>query len=91
MVELMPENAPERLFRPDVSITAWRRLCEHARGEAPAAAPLAEQLAAASAEVEQAAADRWALGSEVGTPKQIQAVDGLRGDAGWAAWDRGRL
>jgi phenylpropionate dioxygenase-like ring-hydroxylating dioxygenase large terminal subunit len=55
MVELMPENGPERLFRPDVSITAWRRLCEHARGEAPAAAPLAEQLAAASAEIEQAA------------------------------------
>jgi phenylpropionate dioxygenase-like ring-hydroxylating dioxygenase large terminal subunit len=46
MVELMPESAPERLFRPDVSITAWRRLCEHARGEAPEEAPLAHQLAA---------------------------------------------
>jgi hypothetical protein len=36
MVELMPETAPERLFRPDSSITAWRRLCEGARGEEPA-------------------------------------------------------
>ena len=36
MVELMPETAPERLFRPDASITAWRRLCEHARGAASA-------------------------------------------------------
>lgn len=44
MVELMPETAPERLFRPDVSITAWRRLCEHARGEAPAEAPLRGDL-----------------------------------------------
>jgi nitrite reductase/ring-hydroxylating ferredoxin subunit len=33
MVELMPMTSPERLFRPDASITAWRRLCEHARGE----------------------------------------------------------
>jgi phenylpropionate dioxygenase-like ring-hydroxylating dioxygenase large terminal subunit len=44
MVELMPETGPERLYRPDASITAWRRLCEHARGETPAEAPLAEQL-----------------------------------------------
>ncbi len=35
MVELMPETAPERLYRPDVSITAWRKLCEHARGVQP--------------------------------------------------------
>ncbi len=32
MVRLMPETAPQRLYRPDVSITAWRRLCERARG-----------------------------------------------------------
>src|SRR5262249_30708127 len=44
MVELMPETAPERLFRPDASITAWRRLCEHARGEAPPDASLEQQL-----------------------------------------------
>jgi phenylpropionate dioxygenase-like ring-hydroxylating dioxygenase large terminal subunit len=38
MVELMPNDlGPERLFRPDASITAWRRMCEHARGEGPAA------------------------------------------------------
>jgi phenylpropionate dioxygenase-like ring-hydroxylating dioxygenase large terminal subunit len=34
MVSLMPETPPERLYRPDVSITAWRKLCEHARGDA---------------------------------------------------------
>jgi hypothetical protein len=44
MVRLMPETGPERLFRPDASITAWRRLCEHARGEPAADASLAEQL-----------------------------------------------
>jgi phenylpropionate dioxygenase-like ring-hydroxylating dioxygenase large terminal subunit len=55
MVELMPEMGPERLFRPDVSITAWRRLCEHARGAAPPEASLDEQLVAAAAEVEAAA------------------------------------
>jgi hypothetical protein len=33
MVELMPESGPERLYRPDASITGWRRLCEQARGE----------------------------------------------------------
>jgi phenylpropionate dioxygenase-like ring-hydroxylating dioxygenase large terminal subunit len=44
MVELMPETAPERLFRPDASITAWRRLCEHARGEAAADGSLEQQL-----------------------------------------------
>ncbi|HEY7067723.1 MAG TPA: Rieske 2Fe-2S domain-containing protein [Chloroflexota bacterium] len=44
MVSLMPETAPERLYRPDVSITAWRKLCEHARGEPPEAAPLTPPL-----------------------------------------------
>jgi len=44
MVSLMPETPPERLYRPDASITAWRKLCEHARGEAPADAPLEQQL-----------------------------------------------
>jgi nitrite reductase/ring-hydroxylating ferredoxin subunit len=32
MVRLMPETGPERLFRPDASITAWRRLFDNARG-----------------------------------------------------------
>lgn len=33
MVELLPGRShPERLFRPDVSITAWRKLCEKDRG-----------------------------------------------------------
>lgn len=44
MVELMPETSPERLFRPDVSITAWRRLCEYARGEEKAEISLDQQL-----------------------------------------------
>ena len=38
MVRLMPETMPERLYRPDVSITAWRKLCEEARDFAPPAA-----------------------------------------------------
>jgi phenylpropionate dioxygenase-like ring-hydroxylating dioxygenase large terminal subunit len=54
MVELMPEMGPERLFRPDVSITAWRRLCEHARGAEAPAASLAEQLAAEATEADDA-------------------------------------
>lgn len=33
MVGLTPETAPERLYRPDVSITSWRKLCENARRE----------------------------------------------------------
>ena len=37
------ETAPERLYRPDVTITAWRKLCEHARGEQPAAASIEAQ------------------------------------------------
>lgn len=33
MVELLPGRShPERLFRPDGSITAWRKLCENDRG-----------------------------------------------------------
>ena len=33
MVELLPGRShPERLFRPDASITAWRKLCEQDRG-----------------------------------------------------------
>jgi hypothetical protein len=46
IVALMPETAPERLYRPDVSITAWRKLCEHARGELPSAVPLATEIQA---------------------------------------------
>jgi phenylpropionate dioxygenase-like ring-hydroxylating dioxygenase large terminal subunit len=41
MIRLMPMTAPERLYRPDASIIAWRRLCEHARGEGPAEADAA--------------------------------------------------
>src|SRR5262249_39849063 len=29
MVEMMPETFPARFFRPDVSITSWRKLFEH--------------------------------------------------------------
>jgi phenylpropionate dioxygenase-like ring-hydroxylating dioxygenase large terminal subunit len=54
MIRLMPESPPERLFRPDLSITAWRKLCEHARGEAPMDTTLDEQLLAEQA-VEQRA------------------------------------
>lgn len=43
MVELMPESGPERLYRPDASITGWRRLCEHARGEEESAEQRAEE------------------------------------------------
>jgi hypothetical protein len=40
MVDLM-QIPPERLYRPDVSVTAWRKLCqEKARG--PAASPRLE-------------------------------------------------
>ena len=45
MVEYLPEGFPERLFRPDASITSWRRLFDHIRGEEPAPAP---ELAAAT-------------------------------------------
>ena len=40
MVELMPESFPERLFRPDVSITSWRKLFDHVRGEEHDGPPL---------------------------------------------------
>ena len=43
MVDVM-DAPPERLYRPDVTITAWRKLCEHARGEAPAAASIEAQI-----------------------------------------------
>ncbi len=41
MVECLPESFPERLFRPDVSITNWRKLFDHIRGEEHAASPVA--------------------------------------------------
>src|SRR5262245_13647080 len=44
MVGLMPDTVPERLFRPDSSITAWRRLCESARGREDAEFNAAERL-----------------------------------------------
>jgi hypothetical protein len=44
MVRLMPETSPVRLFRPDASIAAWRRLCEHARGADDGGERLARQL-----------------------------------------------
>jgi hypothetical protein len=40
MVETM-HIPPERLYRPDVSIIAWRRLCETARGVSSLPSPLA--------------------------------------------------
>jgi nitrite reductase/ring-hydroxylating ferredoxin subunit len=43
MVRLMPDTPPERLYRPDASITAWRKLCEQARGQPPAGGSLAQQ------------------------------------------------
>ena len=39
MVETM-DIPPERLYRPDVSIIAWRKLCETARGVARPSAPI---------------------------------------------------
>jgi nitrite reductase/ring-hydroxylating ferredoxin subunit len=50
MVELMPETMPEQFFRPDVSIAAWRKLCEHARGEAITTKDLDENLKELSGE-----------------------------------------
>jgi hypothetical protein len=35
VIAMMTMEGPERLYRPDASITAWRRLCEHARGAEP--------------------------------------------------------
>ena len=43
VVPLMKESHPERFFRPDVSITAWRRMVENeARGPRPAEHQAAE-------------------------------------------------
>jgi phenylpropionate dioxygenase-like ring-hydroxylating dioxygenase large terminal subunit len=53
MVELMPESGPERLYRPDASITGWRRLCEHARGEDQAETPPTEESPEALAVIGQ--------------------------------------
>jgi hypothetical protein len=50
MVALMPETPPERLYRPDVSITAWRKLCEHARGHQRAHTALDEELSQLASE-----------------------------------------
>lgn len=44
MVGLMPETPPERLYRPDISITAWRKLCEHAREGVSGLGTLDEEL-----------------------------------------------
>src|SRR5262249_17470853 len=44
MVRLMPETSPDRFYRPDVSITAWRGLCEHARGFDKTPVTIDEQL-----------------------------------------------
>src|SRR5262249_10659670 len=41
---LRPETAPARLPRPHAPTPAWGRLGEHARGEAPPAASLEQQL-----------------------------------------------
>ena len=32
MVELTPDRPPSLLYRPDVAIMSWRKLCEQARG-----------------------------------------------------------
>jgi len=45
MVRLTPESAPERLYRPDASVLAWRKLCEHARGAPPPSVELAVEPA----------------------------------------------
>ncbi|MGH8739001.1 MAG: hypothetical protein ACREVC_16735, partial [Burkholderiales bacterium] len=31
MVEMLPETRPSRIYRPDIAIIAWRKLCESAR------------------------------------------------------------
>ena len=43
IVALLPVR-PERLYRPDITITAWRKLCEHARGEQPTTTSIEAQL-----------------------------------------------
>lgn len=50
MVRLMPDTPPERLYRPDASITAWRKLCENARGQPPSVATLDKELSLLPAE-----------------------------------------
>lgn len=47
MVELLPETPPSRLYRPDVAIIAWRKLCETAR---QFGGPVAEEVKEYSAE-----------------------------------------
>ncbi len=42
MVETM-DIPPERLYRPDVSIIAWRKMCEHPRGTEPGLREFHEQ------------------------------------------------
>ncbi len=51
MIEQM-QIPPERLYRPDVSITAWRKWCQEQarRGAAPATAPAGDWASAADAE-----------------------------------------
>ena len=45
MVRTMKEEAyPVKLFRPDSSIFAWRRMCEHPRGESDEGPSLGQQL-----------------------------------------------
>ena len=39
MVRLMPDTPPNRYYRPDASIIAWRKLCESARGQRCSAHP----------------------------------------------------
>jgi hypothetical protein len=60
----MPETVPERLYRPDVSITAWRRLCEQARGLVPVADP--NHNAAPSGDDQLATADALPSGEVAG-------------------------
>jgi hypothetical protein len=57
MVRLTPDSAPERLYRPDASITAWRKLCEQARGEPPPAMPLGKELVHLAAQRDTADAE----------------------------------
>jgi hypothetical protein len=53
MVARMPETPPDRFYRPDASITAWRRFCERARGLA--ASPPEREGDVSTAPVEQGA------------------------------------
>lgn len=51
MVETM-DIPPERLYRPDVSVIAWRKLCEHPRGLGSAAAVEMEEAEVAQLDAE---------------------------------------